>query len=103
MKVPNVKVTLDSPSSIGAVNTKAVITVPILLYRSSVGLWSQASGLAFFILAVDYLLKGVTLSLAHAPATCSVFLLWSLLPVQLVLLFSAPLLVHLAEVVQVVI
>ena len=32
MKVPDVEVTLGSPSSNGAVNTKAVITVPLLLH-----------------------------------------------------------------------
>ena len=32
MKVPDVKVTLGSPSSSEAVNTKAVTAVPILLY-----------------------------------------------------------------------
>ena len=53
MKVPDVMVILGSPSSSWAVNTKAVIAIPLLLYWSSVGLWFQASGVASWLLPVD--------------------------------------------------
>ena len=53
MKVPDVRVTLGSPYSSGAVNAKAVIAVPIVLYLSSVGLWFLASGAASCLLPVD--------------------------------------------------
>ena len=56
VKVPDIQVTLGSPSSSGAVNMKAVIAVPILLYLSSVCLWFLASGVASFLLPVDCLM-----------------------------------------------
>ena len=87
LKVPDVWVTLGSPSCSQDVSTKAVIAVPILLYWSSVGLWFLWCSL--FLLPVDSLLEGVICILALAIASCYSLPSLSLLLGLLVLCLSS--------------
>ena len=73
--------TSDSPSSSGAVNTKAVASVPTLTLLTSVIKWSLASDVAFFLVPMAWPLGGMSFCSA-TDLSCSL-LACNLLDLQL--------------------